>query len=193
MMPSTHALMSWCLANVGGAEGRRSRLVVTLSGVIPDIDGLGGIADFVLSKFGIQSFFFENWHHVLLHNFWMGFLCAAAGWKFTRGSARTALLCLAAFNLHMICDLIGSAGEGGETWPMLYLWPFSNWEFSLSWQWRLDSPINIMITVILEIWMLSLAWRKGFSPIELFSPALDKKLFARLRTMTQRDDSGHHN
>jgi len=186
MMPATHALASWALACLGGAKGRSGRLAVTLSGVVPDLDGLGCVVDFAAAKLGFQSFLFESGHHVLLHNFWAGAVCGIIGWRLAGRSVATGLLCLAAFNLHILCDLIGSAGADGEIWPVMYLWPFSSHEFSVSWQWRLDSPVNIGVTLALEALAVFLAWRDGRSPLELLSPKLDAYVFSLFRRLAGR-------
>jgi inner membrane protein len=44
MSPVTHFLTGWVLANSAALE-RRDRLLVTLSVVAPDIDGLGIVAE----------------------------------------------------------------------------------------------------------------------------------------------------
>ena len=44
MYPGTHLLVSWTSA-VNFLQGRRERAVVALTGVAPDLDGLGLIID----------------------------------------------------------------------------------------------------------------------------------------------------
>lgn len=178
--------MGWTLASLGEARSRAGRIAVTLSAILPDLDGLGGALDFLFAQTGQKTFFFEEGHHVLLHNMWAGLLCAAIGWAVSGKNLRTCFLCLLAFNLHIACDLIGSAGADGELWPIAYFWPLCGMEYSVAWQWRLDSPINIALTAVLEIAMLLLAWGKGYSPIEIISPAFDKKVFALLGRLFRR-------
>jgi inner membrane protein len=44
MSPITHLLISWSVANISKIN-RRERALVTLAGVVPDIDGTGLIID----------------------------------------------------------------------------------------------------------------------------------------------------
>jgi hypothetical protein len=44
MSPVTHFLMGWVVANAAKLD-RKERAAVTIAGVVPDIDGLGAIAD----------------------------------------------------------------------------------------------------------------------------------------------------
>jgi hypothetical protein len=46
MSPVTHFLVGWVVANAGGLD-RRDRTIVTMAGVIPDIDGVGVIAEYL--------------------------------------------------------------------------------------------------------------------------------------------------
>ncbi len=177
MMPSTHFLESWLLANAIPCE-RRGRLAIALSGVLPDLDGLGYPIEALTRGSSQQLFWFEDFHHILLHNACAGLFFATLSYFLCGLSWRVALGSLAAFHLHLLCDLLGSAGEGGELWPIFYFLPFSGFELNWQGQWRLDSPINIAITFLCEIATAYLAWRRGFSPLELLSPKLDAKLMA---------------
>ena len=49
MHPITHLLVGWTLANAAGL-GKRDRMLVTVAGVIPDIDGLGVLADVLTER-----------------------------------------------------------------------------------------------------------------------------------------------
>ena len=179
-MPSTHLLESWLLANAIPTD-RRGRLAITLSGVLPDLDGLGYPFEALSKGTGHELFWFEDFHHILLHNLPSGICFALIAYFACGKSLRVALGSLAAFHLHMLCDLVGSAGADGEIWPLYYLMPFSRLEFSWAGQWRLDSWINIFITLACEALMLCLAWRRGFSPLEMLSPRLDSKLIESIK------------
>ena len=41
MNPVTHLLVGWTVANASGLEKRRDRFLVSVAGIIPDLDGLG--------------------------------------------------------------------------------------------------------------------------------------------------------
>lgn len=179
MMPATHGLFSWLLANVIDTD-RRGRIAITLAGVIPDLDGLGYPVEALTRGGDSPLFWFEDAHHVLLHNLPAGILLSAVAFVFAGKSWKVAAMALAAFHFHLLFDLAGSAGEGGEIWPICYLWPFSGAEFAWTGQWRLDSPMNIVFTLLCEAAVALLAWRRGFSPIELLSPSLDAKVLSIL-------------
>ena len=187
-MPTTHILESWLLANAIPTD-RRGRLAITLSGVLPDLDGIGYPIEELTRGSAHPLFWFEDFHHVLLHNICAGLLFAGVSYFLCGCSWRVALGSLAAFHLHLLCALIGSAGADGEIWPLFYLLPFSGYELSWAGQWRLDSPINIAITFICEALVLYLAWRRGFSPIELLSPSLDTRLMSMVYRLCGRGDA----
>ena len=45
MNPVSHFLLGWVVAGADGRLSRRERGAVTLAGVVPDVDGLGIIAE----------------------------------------------------------------------------------------------------------------------------------------------------
>ena len=93
-----------------------------------------------------------------------------------------ALLAFLSFHLHLLCDLVGSRGPDGYSWPIPYLTPFSH-SLQLSWhdQWALNGWQNIVITAILLLATLVLARKKGTSPLELISARANQALVAALR------------
>ena len=58
MYPGTHLLVSWTGA-VNFLQGRRERAVVALTGVAPDLDGLGLIID----EFTGTTVYFIEYHY----------------------------------------------------------------------------------------------------------------------------------
>ncbi|MFC1896106.1 metal-dependent hydrolase, partial [Thermodesulfobacteriota bacterium] len=125
MSPVTHLLISWSIANTTPLN-RRERALVTLSGVVPDIDGLGLIADVIPGISGKPLELWDRWHHVLGHNIGFGLLCALCALLFSRRRFSTCLLSLVAFHTHVLCDLVGARGPDGYQWPIPYLLPFSD-------------------------------------------------------------------
>lgn len=96
---------------------------------------------------------------------------------------RTALLVLASFHLHLLCDLAGSRGSSPvDLWPIPYLAPFASHP-ALVWdgQWPLTSWQNTTLTVLLLLGSGVIAVRRGHSPLELFSRRADAALVAVLR------------
>ena len=47
MRPITHLLMGWAVANSAPSLDKPERAMVTWAGVVPDIDGLGIVADWL--------------------------------------------------------------------------------------------------------------------------------------------------
>src|SRR5207248_5092146 len=87
------------------------------------------------------------------------------------------LMALAAFHLHLLCDLAGS----GRDWPIFYLYPFSRHATSWSGVWELASWQNSAIGLAVTIASLgcALVWRRTF--VGVFSLKADAKVVATLR------------
>jgi inner membrane protein len=187
MSPITHGLMSWLVAEAVAPTAepahRRARIAITAAGLIPDLDGLGAPFE-VLS--GGKLAWFSDWHHVLCHNLIAALVVGIAAWAWCRRSWQVGLAALAAFHLHLLGDLIGARGPDGYAWPVPYLLPFSPWEASVSWSWRLDAWPNQVITGILLLATILLAVRRQRSPVDLFSTRADAQVVACLRRWTGR-------
>jgi hypothetical protein len=67
MNPLTHALLGWTLAQVVPLT-RRDRALVTLAGVVPDIAGLGVVAELLTRDRAHPLLWWSEYHHVLAHN-----------------------------------------------------------------------------------------------------------------------------
>ena len=93
---------------------------MTLSGVVPDIDGLGVIAEMATETSSNPVFWWSEYHHILCHN--IGFGSALALVVALSASRRTCttLLAVLAFHLHLAADLVGSRGPDGYPWPMSF-------------------------------------------------------------------------
>lgn len=182
MSPITHFLVGWTLAN-GDKGNRRDRLAITLAGVAPDIDGLGVVPEILTRNTDNPMLWFSEYHH-LLHNLSFAVAVTIAAWFFAARRWKTAVLVFVSFHLHLLGDLIGARGPDGEQWPIPYLLPFSG---SLQWawegQWYLNAWPNFAITLVLLMSAFYLAWRRGFSPLEMVSSPADE---AFVRTLRQR-------
>ena len=67
MSPATHLFMSWVIAAKTTDNPRDCRLV-TLAGILPDVDGLGLIPDVATRALGYRgTLYYEHYHHFLLH------------------------------------------------------------------------------------------------------------------------------
>ena len=181
MSPITHFLTSWAVANSANLS-RRDRALVTLSGLVPDLDGLGIIAEFATENSSQFLPWWSKYHHVLCHNLGFGlvitvvvFLAAVRRWV-------SALLTLLVFHLHLIGDLVGARGPEGYQWPIPYFLPFSDrWHLVWNGQWELNAWPNMMLTVLLLAVTFYLAWKRGYSPLEMVSRRADYALVSTLR------------
>jgi len=111
----------------------------------------------------------------------IGFALASQKWK-------TGLLALISFHVHLFEDVLGSRGPDGYQWPIPYLAPFSS-SLQLIWQgqWGLNAWPNAAITLALLLITLWLAWRRGFSPVEMVSARADRAFVAALRRRYPRN------
>src|SRR5436190_3581877 len=175
MSPITHFLASWALAERLVTD-RRSRLYVTIAGVIPDLDGLGVVVDSVNRVIGRpESDWFSALHHFLLHGLFGALI--AMGVFVMLGVRRWQvlwLICLS-YHLQLLCDLVGSRGPSrAEIWPIHYFAPFTR-AGTIVWtgQWALNAWPNIVLTAALILWALRRAVVAGASPLSLLSPHAD--------------------
>jgi len=171
MSPVTHLFASWLIAAKTTNDPRDCRLV-TWAGILPDADGFGLWLDLGARAMGNdQTWFYGRYHHYLLHGWLGGLLITALLTCFARQRARVAILCLVVFHLHLLCDLVGSRGPSPEDlWPIFYFGPFSKDPMWL-WkgQWPLDAWPNRLLSVVLFLWGLCLAVRRGHSFVGVFN------------------------
>jgi len=181
--PETHLLASWIIAAKTTDNARDCRLV-TLAGILPDIDGLGLIADIAARRLaGTRTHYYAQYHHYLLHGALGAILIAALVACFARHRWRVALLALLVFHLHLLCDFVGSRGPAPEDlWPVFYFGPFDKdpmWVWKG--QWRLDGWFNRYLTVGLFLWALWLPVRLGYSVVGVFNRRADQVFVGVLR------------
>ncbi|MBS1839431.1 MAG: metal-dependent hydrolase [Acidobacteria bacterium] len=181
MNPVTHFLTGWALANCAPSLDRKERAMVALACVIPDVDGLGAIVDLVTRGSAHHTELFSQYHHQL-HSLAFAIVVAATSFAIARRRWLTSLLVLLSFHLHLLEDLVGSRGPDGYQWPIPYLAPFSE-AGQMTWngQWGLNAWPNFAITIGLLALAFFLAWRKGFSPLEMVSKRADEKFIEALR------------
>lgn len=173
MNPITHFLISWNTAALAGAA-KRDRMLITLGGLLPDIDALGIIVDVVSPSEDAWRYYHE-YHHQLTHNITTAVVGSIAVLLMAKKKLFTALVFFGVFNLHLLCDLVGARGpRAGDIWTVPYLVPFSSMNLSWQDQWPLNGWQNFAITIIMFVVVFIIAWKKGFSPLELFSAKADK-------------------
>lgn len=175
--------MGWAVANVVPSLTKRERAFVTWASVVPDLDGLGIIADKLTQNSSHPLSWWSEYHHVLGHNLGFALVVAAVTAIFTKRKVMMTLLVLFSFHLHLLADIVGARGPDGYQWPIPYLLPFSN-HLQLTWsgQWALNAWPNIVITAVLIALALLLARRRGFSPLEMVSVKVDAAFVSALRS-----------
>ena len=186
MSPVTHFLTGWVFATCFDLKPR-DRALVTLACVAPDIDGLGIIPELLTRNSAHPLLWFSLYHHSL-HNLAFALLIAAIVFAVAAQKWKTGFLALLSFHLHLFEDVLGSRGPDGYQWPIPYLSPFSS-ALQLVWrgQWGLNAWPNVLITAVLLLITLWLAWQKGFSPLEMVSARADSALVDALRRRYPRN------
>jgi hypothetical protein len=182
MSPITHFFMGWAVANAAPSLNKRDRAIVTVASVIPDIDGLGIIAERLTINSSHPLYWWSDYHHTLGHNLGFALVVMVFAAILAKQKLKVTLLAFFSFHLHLLADLIGARGPDGQQWPIPYLLPFSN-KLQLTWagQWALNAWPNLVITALLILLALVLARRRGFSPLEMFSAKADAALVNALR------------
>jgi LexA-binding, inner membrane-associated putative hydrolase len=121
MAPVTHLFASWLIA-AKTTDNLRDRRLVTLSGILPDLDGAGILVDFTRQAvWGREDFFFyQKFHHWLLHGAFGAAVISLALVCFAQNRPRVAWLSILLVHLHLLCDLVGSRGPSPQDlWPIL--------------------------------------------------------------------------
>lgn len=190
MSPIAHLVGSWLVA-AATTKNARDRKLVTLAGVLPDVDGLGVVADKVnawVSGKECTYHYYQEYHHNLLHGWPGGLAMALLLMVFARERGRVLLLCLLTFHLHLLCDLVGSRGpEPGDLWPINYSEPlFRHPIWFWKHQWRLDGWENRTIFLVLLAAALWLAVKRGYSFVEMVSSRADAELVRVLRRWSRK-------
>jgi inner membrane protein len=188
MSPVTHFLTGCVLANTAEFN-TRERAIVTLACVAPDVDGLGIIPELLTRHSAHPLLWFSFYHHAL-HTLAFSVFLAAVAFALSTQRWKTAAFALLSFHIHLFEDLLGSRGPDGDQWPIPYLSPFSE-RLNLTWQhqWSLNAWPNFLITLTLLSLTIYLAWRSGFSPVEMFSRKADEGFVFALRHRVPRTDA----
>ncbi len=181
MSPVTHFLVGWIVANSADLN-RKERAAVTVAGVIPDIDGIGAIAETLTRGWDKPLLWYSEYHHVLGHNLGFAVMVAAVSFMLATRRWKTAVLAFLSFHLHLLGDLVGGRGPDGYQWPIPYLLPFSDtWQWTWQGQWELNAWPNFVITIIALVMTFYLAWKRGYSPLEMVSASVDRTFIETLR------------
>ena len=180
MHPTTHLLTGWCLAELTPHTTRRERAAITLAAAIPDLDGLGILAELATRNTAHPLLWWTDYHHTLGHNLLFAVLYAVVAALLI--SPRAGAMSFLAVHLHFLGDVLGSRGPDDYQWPIPYLYPFRN-EPQLTWsgQWHLNAWPNFVITALLLAFTLWAARRRGYSIVGLVSLRADEVFVEVLR------------
>jgi inner membrane protein len=175
--------MGWVVANSVPSLTRRERAMVTWASIVPDVDGLGIVAERLTQNSAHPLNWWSDYHHVLGHNIGFALAVTFVAGIFARQKIKTSFLVFLSFHLHLLADLAGARGPDGDQWPIPYLLPFSS-KLQLAWsgQWALNAWPNFVITGALIAVTIMLARRREFSPLEIFSRKADAIFVGALRT-----------
>lgn len=190
MSPIAHFIGSWLVA-AATVKNPGDRRLVTLAGVLPDLDGLGMLADVAKSLVTGQEatfVYYQRFHHLWLHG-WPGALLVAATLACPGQQRwRVALWCLVTFHLHLLCDLLGSRGPSpAELWPICYGEPlFRHPVWFWKGQWRLDGWQNTLIFLALFGTALCVTVKRVYSFVEVVSRRMDGVFVGVLRKWCSR-------
>ncbi len=183
MSPGQHFIISWVTANTVVLD-RKSRICITLSGLLPDVDGFGYIFDKLGAQLGYQSSYYEAYHHILGHNIFAA-LSVSILFAFACGKRWAVFfLSMLTFNLHILCDIAGARGPDGDQWPISYFYPLLP-DIQLTWsgQWGLSSWINSAVGISFFIIALFMARYRHITFFELFSARAEQEV---CKVATQR-------
>jgi membrane-bound metal-dependent hydrolase YbcI (DUF457 family) len=177
-----HFLIGWCIASIPRDLTLRERGMITFAAVAPDVDGLGMLVELPTRNTSHPLFWWTNYHHIIAHNMGAAILMTAITFVFAKRRWLTSTYAFLAFHSHIVGDVIGARGPDGYQWPIPYFLPFSR-EPELAWagQWALNAWQNFVITGCALMVTLFLAWRRGYSPVRLFSPGADRAFIEALR------------
>ena len=187
MNPITHFLTGWAVASTAPSLGVRDRALITLAGVVPDIDGPGAVPEMLTRSSAHPLAWFTLYHHQL-HNLAFGLLVAGLAYALARHKWIAGLLALLSFHLHLFEDMVGGRGPDGYHWPIPYWRPFSDaGQLAWSGQWALNAWPNFAITLVLLLFAFYLAWNRGYSPLEMISTRADRIFVDALRRRFPRN------
>ena len=182
----THFFVGWVVANTGDLN-RRERAAVTVSGIIPDIDSAGIIAEKLTQGSDHPLLWWSEYHHVLTHNLGFGLFVAVVVFVIAKKKWLATGLAFLSFHLHLLGDVVGAMGPDGYQWPIPYLLPFSNaWEITWQGQWAINAWTNFAITGVALLITFFLASKRGYSPLEMLSTSADRAF-----VKTLQDRFGH--
>src|SRR5262245_50011459 len=92
MSPITHFFIRWAVANSVPTLTKRDRAMITWASVVPDVDGLGIIAERLTQNSAHPLNWWSDYHHVLGHNLGFAMAIPALAAVFARQRIKAMLL-----------------------------------------------------------------------------------------------------
>ena len=174
MAPGAHLLIGW-LSGACCLKQTRERRVVALSGIAPDLDGLGLLVD---QYTGTTSYYFQ-YHHYLGHSLFAAILFSAIAYACAKTQkALVSLLVFIVVHLHILADIAGSKGPDGYQWPIYYLYPINDLALTWQHQWQLNAWQNHLFMLLLLIGCVLIFRLKNITFFEIFSKRLETHAIA---------------
>ncbi len=159
-----------------------------MSGVAPDLDGLGYIIDY----FDPSSDIFCKFHHIVGHNLGAYIVFLIITLLFADKKIISFLFVTLTFHLHMLCDVLGGRGPDEYQWPIPYLLPFSEaWNWTWDGQWYLHAWQNSVAYAIFVMITVIIAFKKKNTPVELISQKWDTAVMRSFSNIFLRVNSGY--
>lgn len=178
--------MSWVIADSAGLN-KRERAAVTVSGIIPDIDSFGIVAEQLTKNSDNPLLWWSDFHHIIGHNIGFGVLIAIGVFLLAQQKWKTTGLTLLCFHIHLLCDILGARGPDGYQWPIPYLLPFSNaWQIVWQYQWAINAWPNFVITLLALGITCYYAVNKGYSILDMVSTKMDQIFVQTLQNRFQK-------
>lgn len=186
MSPITHFLASWVVADAV-LEDDRDKMLVAAAGILPDLDSLGVVCDFVSPALGgPETTYYADLHHFLFHGLaGIAVLSGLLAWRAVK-KQKVFWWAMIVAHFHVLCDFVGSRGPQDtieDLWPIYYLGPFSREHGHFLWegQWKLNGWQNVSFTVALLTWVFYAAWRYDRSPFRPLMPKVHRVFVDTLR------------
>jgi len=188
MNPVSHFLISWSVGAAGELD-KKGRVAVTVAGVLPDVDGFGIIFEKLTENTSHPLYWWSDYHHTFGHNVFFGLILATGCFLAAGRSLKAAALALVVFHIHLLCDLVGAGGPEHTNWGIPYLFPVIRTELQWSGQWPINAWPNVLITACALAYVLFAAWKKGCSPVEVFSARGDEAVVRAVKARFNSEDA----
>lgn len=164
MSPIVHGMVAWLVA-VLFAKQVNDRRLITIAGVVPDIDGI-----FIL----FDRAAYHELHHTFGHSILFGILVAIIAYALAKDRIKAFAGAIAAFSLHVISDVAVT------NWSVAVLSPLSDYRLYLYQDPSLVAVVYPAIFFVCFGLILFTAYRRRISPLEFISEKWDRYVLGKL-------------